>query len=131
MTPTEATSPSGNHVIGEFPREGLSSTLAAIHRAGFGPQTRVIDGARGDLKAQLERAGLREFASVTPPPDAVLVVVTAPGRTAIVTELFAGLGAGSVAVSAPAVAEKQTAFEPSWLGPDIRLGDDAGLASGK
>ena len=55
--------------------------LAATHRAGFGRRS-VFDGARGDTARQLERAGLRVLDGAAPPADAVLIVVTAPGRTA-------------------------------------------------
>ena len=86
MPPGAASSPAIEHVIGTFPRAELSAALAATHRAGFGPQTRVFDGARGDTGRQLERAGLRMLDGAVPPADAVLIVVTAPGRTAVVAE---------------------------------------------
>jgi hypothetical protein len=79
----ESDASAADHVIGVFARSQLSAALAATHRAGFGPQTRVLDGARGDAARQVERAGLRIVAGDAPSADAVLIVVTAPGRTPI------------------------------------------------
>ena len=128
MPPDAASSPASDHVVGTFSRGELSAALAATHRAGFGPQTRVFDGARGDTTRQLERAGLRILNGAAPPADAVLIVVTAPGRTAIVAELFARLGAESVLLAARRGEEKPAAALPASMQPDIRIGD-AGVAS--
>jgi hypothetical protein len=117
-----------DHVVGTFARAELSAALAATHRAGFGPQTRVFDGARGDTTRQLERAGLRIQDGAAPPADAILIVVTAPGRTAIVAELFARLGAQSVVLAARGGEEKPAVAVPPSMQPDIRIGD-AGVAS--
>jgi hypothetical protein len=124
MSSREAGVPNGDHVIGAFPREQLSAALAATHRAGFGPQARVIDGARGDVGRQLERAGLRILEGASPPVDALLIVVTAPGRTAMVADLFARLGAESVVV-----AGRQDQRDPVQASvavgvPDIRIERD-------
>ena len=73
MPPDAASSPAIDHVVATFPRAELSAALAATHRAGFGPQTRVFDGARGDTARQLERAGLRMLDGDAPPADAVLL----------------------------------------------------------
>ena len=128
MPPDAASSPAIDHVVGMFPRAELSAALAQTHRAGFGPQTRVFDGARGDTARQLERAGLRLPEGVAPLADAVLIVVTAPGRTAIVAELFKRLGAGSVLMAARRGDDKPAASVPPSMRPDIRIGD-AGAAS--
>ena len=128
MRPDPGSSPAIDHVVGTFPRAELSAALAATHRAGFGPQARVFDGARGDTTRQLERAGLRLLDGAPPPADAVLIVVTAPGRTAIVTELFVRLGAESVLLAARGGDDKPTPAPPPLMQPDIRIGD-AGSAS--
>jgi hypothetical protein len=128
MPPDPASSLAIDHVVATFPRGELSAALAATHRAGFGPQTRVFDGARGETARQLERAGLRMLDGAAPPPDAVLIVVTAPGRTAIVAELFARLGAASVLLAARGGGEKPASAVPASMQPDIRIGD-AGVAS--
>jgi hypothetical protein len=117
-----------DHVVATFPRADLSAALAATHRAGFGPQTRVFDGARGDTARQLERAGLRILDGNVPPADAVLIVVTAPGRTAIVAQLFERLGAESVLLAARGSDDKPDTAAPVPMQPDIRIGD-AGVAS--
>jgi hypothetical protein len=128
MLPEGGSSPAIDHVVGTFPRTELSAALAATHRAGFGPQTRVFDGARGDTARQLERAGLRVLDGATPPADALLIVVTAPGRTAIVAELFARLGAESVLLAARGGDHKPGPAIPASMQPDIRIGD-AGAAA--
>jgi hypothetical protein len=128
MRPDAPSSPAIDHVVGTFPRTELSAALAATHRAGFGPQTRVFDGARGDTARQLERAGLRVLDGAAPAADALLIVVTAPGRTAIVAELFERLGAEAVLLAARGGDDKPAAAPPAALQPDIRIGD-AGVAS--
>ena len=128
MPPGAASSPAIEHVIGTFPRAELSAALAATHRAGFGPQTRVFDGARGDTGRQLERAGLRMLDGAVPPADAVLIVVTAPGRTAVVAALFERLGAESIRLDARGGEDKPAAAVPASMQPDIRI-SDAGVAS--
>src|SRR5215211_6288628 len=124
----DAASPAIDHVVGTFPRAELSAALAATHRAGFGPQTRVFDGARGDTARQLERAGLRVLDGAAPAADALLIVVTAPGRTAIVAELFERLGAEAVLLAARGGDDKPAAAVPASMQPDIRI-SDAGVAS--
>lgn len=128
MRPDAASSVAIDHVVATFPRAELSAALAATHRAGFGPQTRVFDGARGDISRQLERAGLRILDGAAPPADAILIVVTAPGRTAIVAELFERLGAESVLLAVRGGEDKPTSAVPASMQPDIRIGD-AGAAS--
>jgi hypothetical protein len=123
MPPDAASSPAIDHVVATFPRAELSTALAATHRAGFGPQTRVFDGARGDTTRQLERAGLRMLNGAAPPADAVLIVVTAPGRTAIVAQLFERLGAASILLAARGGEDKPASSTPAPMQPDIRIGD--------
>ncbi len=129
MNPRDIVIASADHVIGEFSRDSLSPSLAATHRAGFGPQTRVLDGARADIAGQLERMGLQVVAGEPPPDDALLIVVTAPGRTAIVAALFERLGAVRVSMAsrrgAPVVAPATAAMEL----PDIRVERGAGVTS--
>lgn len=121
MTPA---APLADHVIGVFSREALSGALAATHRAGFGPQTRVLDGARDDPARQLARMGLRRLEGENPGPDAIVIVVTAPGRTAIVADLFHRLGAADIALATSRSAQPAPARMPLHL-PDIRIGHDA------
>ena len=129
MHPRASSSLAVDHVIGAFPRDGLSAALAATHRAGFGPRTRVFDRGRGDVGQQLERADLRLIDGDAPLPDAVLIVVTAPGRTAIVAALFARLGAESVLFALSGGDVRPAATAPASTLPDIRIGEDAGIAS--
>jgi hypothetical protein len=118
-----------DHVVGNFARTDLSAALASTHRAGFGPQTRVLDGARGDPARQLERAGLQLVTGESPSADSVLIVVTAPGRTSIVADLFERLGARSVQFAARRGAEARERTQAPVLLPDIRLGSEQGAGS--
>jgi hypothetical protein len=129
MCPWAGSSLAIDHVVGIFDREGLSSALAATHRAGFGPQTRVFDGARGDVARQLDRAGLEIRDGAVPPSDALLIVVTAPGRAPIVAELFGQLGAESVLFAAGPGSTRPASAVPASEQPDIRIGQDAVIAS--
>jgi hypothetical protein len=126
LKPRAALSPAADHVIGVFAREALSPALASTHRAGFGPQTRVIESARGEVGKQLERIGLRVSWDESPSTDAVLIVVTAPGRTAIVADLFARLGADAVAYAERRTSERPATGRIVSLAPDIRIGEGAG-----
>lgn len=117
------------HVIGGFAREALSSALAATHRAGFGPQARVIDGQRGNVGQQVERLGLRVPWDAPPAPEAVLIVVNAPGRTAMVADLFSRLGAEYVVLAERRGAERAVVDRVVSLAPDIRIGGEAEAGS--
>ena len=64
-----------DHVLGVFAREQLSDALAATHRAGFGPYTRVFDGRRSSTGSQLARAGLEIAAGTAPAPDDLVIVL--------------------------------------------------------
>ncbi|MFT4036940.1 MAG: hypothetical protein QM692_02070 [Thermomicrobiales bacterium] len=111
-----------------FPRERLSEALAATHRAGFGPYTRVLDGQRLDVGSQLARAGLEIVAGAAPDPGDVLIVVQAPGRVDRVAELFHQLGAQAVAHARGAGVLTVAKAAPAD-GPDIRLPVSGGQLS--
>ncbi len=89
----------GEGVVGVFARERLSDGLVATHRGGFGAHVRVLDPARGELAGQLRRAG---FPNPISPDDlgttAALILVTAPGRAAVVGRLLTEAGARAVHV---------------------------------
>lgn len=92
-----------DHVIGIFARENLSGALSAVHRAGFGHHARVFDGTRQPVVEQLTRAGLRLVDGSSLAQDDLMIVVTAPGRTPIVAELFHETGAERVIFAERAV----------------------------
>ena len=127
--PSRSPAAYADHVIGLFPREALSSALASTHRAGFGAHTRVLDGARGDAVRQLERTGLRIIDGEVPTAKSVLIVVTAPGRTGTVADLFARLGAEMVMLATRGLEEAPTTVKPALLAPDVRIGGESELAS--
>lgn len=112
-------------VVGVFARAALSDALTALHRARFGPQTRVLDGARAPLGAQLRRAGLaRELATVAADltREHALILVNAPGRGAEAARLLAQVGASDVVVlgEVPAAAAPSSPglppTSPAWPG---------------
>lgn len=75
----------------------LPNLLTNLHRNGYGPVTRVIDSARGDLDGQLRRAGL-ELQGLLEAPDApfAVVLVHAPNRTEQVANLLRDHGSRNV-----------------------------------
>lgn len=62
-------------VVGIISRDQLPNVLTLIHRAGLGPQARVLDPERGDLPGQLTRAGLVDPPALDPAPDEEMVLV--------------------------------------------------------
>lgn len=74
----------GESVVAVVDRDRLSAALAALHGAGYGPNTRVLDGARGELAGQLARANIRITESDLNlgdrPSESAIVLVHAPGR---------------------------------------------------
>lgn len=118
-------SPMIDHVVGVFSRENLSTVLASIHRAGFGPQTRVLDGGRSDVALQLERADLYVVEGCNPPGNAMLIVVTAPGRIAIVAELFERMGAEQILLASRGIVVAPNASPVNELAPELHIGSDS------
>ena len=89
----------GDSVVAVFERDRLNNGLAVLHRERYGPNTRVLDGARGDLLAQLSRAGVDaslDLRGLT--IDTALVLVNAPGRAVPVAALLSDAGAREVHV---------------------------------
>jgi hypothetical protein len=87
----------GDTVLGIVERDQLSAALTLIHRNGHGHHARVLDGARGDLKGQLLRAGVpSDFDVSAAGREAVVILMHAPGRSSLVTDLLWRAGARSV-----------------------------------
>src|SRR3954452_19339203 len=84
-------------VIGVFDRDHLPAALAAIHRAGYGPNARVIQGDRGDLPSQFSRAGIEAPVGLESAHGPVLVVF-APSRVAQAADLLQRSGAQAIHV---------------------------------
>jgi hypothetical protein len=96
----------GETVVAAFERERLNEGLARLHGQGFGPSARVLDGARGDLRGQLSRAGLpADLADRLVPAErrqaTSLLVVHAPARGETVKGLLDRSGAYSIEVVLP------------------------------
>ncbi|HEU0115079.1 MAG TPA: hypothetical protein VFQ80_10405 [Thermomicrobiales bacterium] len=84
-------------VLGVIERDRLSGALAALHRAGFGPHTRVLDGKRGDLAGQIRRSALHDAIDASRlASNLAVVVVSAPGRAALVADTLLRHGARNV-----------------------------------
>lgn len=113
-----------DHVLGMFSRERLSEALAATHRAGFGPHTRVLDGGRASVVSQLQRADLTIYSGPVPAPDALVILVLAPGRVSTVASIFSSLGAQGVAFAGRQKPAAPATSHPAALLPDIRIGAD-------
>lgn len=105
-------------VIAVVERNLLSGLLTAVHRAGHGPYARVLDPARGSLAGQLERAGVRgQAGAVAQVPQAVVVLIHAPGRTAAVADLLRRAGAKEVVpVWRDVPAASSPYAPPAWTG---------------
>ena len=124
MLTTRASIPSSvDHVLGVYARDHLGAALAAVHRSGYGPQARVFDGARGDVTQQLSRAGLRVHDASSIPAEALLIAVNAPGRAAMVAELFSELGAEAVIFASKRDDERTEMPRQALLTPDVRISD--------
>ena len=96
-TPVPPALSPGDAVIAVMTREQLSAALVATHRAGFGPNARVFDPARGDIDGQLARAGLPiHLAQSDKEPTVALIVVMAPGRADRVEATLRDHGARSI-----------------------------------
>lgn len=91
-----------------------------MHRAGYGPHTRVFDGRRSSTTSQLARAGLTVAEGATPRPEDLVIVVQAPGRVERVTALFHQLGA-LVVSQAQRGLERAPASQQDPLVPEVRL----------
>ncbi len=130
MSPPSVVPPDADHVIGIFPRETLSAALASTHRAGFGPQTRVIDASRGGIDEQLDRLGLSVQWIEPPGHEEAIILVVAPGRRASVTDMFWRLGARAVVCAARRGAASAAPNRVALSGPDIRIGADAAADAG-
>ncbi len=84
-----------NTVLGVYNRERLPDALAALHRDGYGPNTRVLDAGRGPLTGQLERAGVIASPALD---DSVqlLIMVFAPARVGSVVDLLQRTGSQAI-----------------------------------
>ncbi len=92
----------GETVAAVVDRDRLGDVLASLHGQGYGSNTRVLDGARGDLAAQLVRAGVQGSAGDINLGDrqaeTAVVLIHAPGRGERVLTLLARHGPRDVHV---------------------------------
>lgn len=117
------TTEDGDAVVGTVPRARLSAVLTAIHRGGQGHHARVLDAARGNIVAQLRRAGVQTPLNLDlSSKDQIVVLVHAPGRTAQAADLLQRAGVQSINVvsraAATTPAKPVPAIEPATPRPN-------------
>jgi hypothetical protein len=120
--PADASHGLADTILGVFERDRLSEALVALHSAGLGPQSRVLDGARGDLAGQLRRSALEGAVDpATLAPNLAIVVVTAPGRAALVADtLLRHGGRGVQALTRrPPVRAASAPGDPPDIAPEV------------
>ena len=118
----------GESVIAVVDRDRLSDMLSALHGSGYGPNTRVLDGARGDLAAQLARASVRvpesDLNLGDRLADTAIVLVHAPGRGERVVALLRPHGPRDIhLVNRPAAAHQPVDTSQTIPAPDGRIRD--------
>jgi hypothetical protein len=80
-------------VVGIIPRDELPNVLTVIHRSGLGPQARVLDPERGDIAAQLARAGIIDPPAIPVETGSEMVLlVFSAGRMAQASEAMERFG---------------------------------------
>jgi hypothetical protein len=85
-------------VIGVFEQDQLPGALAAVHRAGYGPNARVLQGERGSLTDQLQRVGITDPLALESETRPILVLF-APARVAHALDLLQRSGASAVHIA--------------------------------
>ena len=104
--------PSKETLVALVPRALLADALAAIHGAGLGRRTSVVDPERGDVEGRLLRLGVSDPTEIpTTDVDSVLVIVPAPGRLAPTESLLRARGALAVHRC-----QRLPAREHAWFG---------------
>jgi len=104
-------------VIGVFERDQLPAALAAVHRAGYGPNARVLQGERGSMTAQLQRVGISNPPSLDAETRPVLVLF-APARAAHAVDLLHRSGASAVYIASRD--QNGLPYAPSGWTPPIK-----------
>jgi hypothetical protein len=127
MNPATNGTESADVVVAAVDRASLSAVLSAIHRSGYGHLTRVLDPERGDVTAQLRRAGIAvpvgfEFDGT----QRVGVMISAAVRTPAAAALLRQLDASEVWTTG-----RTTAPIPLLIGSLSNLTAQAGRASSR
>ena len=112
----------GETVVAVLDRDRLSGVLATLHGNGFGANTRVLDGARGNLAAQIARSGVPgpggDLTLGERPAETAVVLVHAPGRGAKVAALLEAHQPRDLQiVNKPAT--RESGADVTWPAPDV------------
>lgn len=95
-------------VVAAVSGDVLREALPAIHRDGLGHTARVMRAARGDLKAQLRRAGIPvESGPERLAAEELLLTVAAAGRSPVAARLLLGAGARATWIVSPSGSWRQ------------------------
>jgi len=112
----------GETVVAVIDRDRMNGVLATLHGNGYGSNTRVLDGARGDLAAQFARSGVPaggvDLNLGERPAETAVVLIHAPGRGERVAALLAAqqprdLQIFSRAAARPSVPAQQWGIQES------------------
>ncbi|MDQ4099600.1 MAG: hypothetical protein M3121_03765 [Chloroflexota bacterium] len=95
-------------VVAAVSGDVLREALPAIHRDGLGHTARVMRAERGDLRAQLRRAGIPvESGPERLAAEDLLLTVAAAGRSPVAARLLLGAGARATWIVSPSGAWRQ------------------------
>ena len=95
-------------VVAAVSGDVLREALPAIHRDGLGHTARVMRSERGDLRAQLRRAGIPvESGPERLAAEDLLLTVAAAGRSPGAARLLLGAGARATWIVSPSGAWRQ------------------------
>ncbi len=110
-------------VVAAVSGDVLREALPAIHRDGLGHTARVMRSERGDLRAQLRRAGIPvESGPERLAAEDLLLTVAAAGRSPVAARLLLGAGARATWIVSPSGAWRQV--------DDEMLSSTSGLVPG-
>jgi hypothetical protein len=89
-------------VVAAVTPDVLREALPAIHRSGLGHTARVMRAERGDLRAQLRRAGVPvESGPERLASEELLLMVAAAGRSPVAASLLLDRGARATWIVSP------------------------------
>lgn len=104
--------------------EQMGLVLARLHREGYGPLSRVLDGSRGNVEPELQRLGIESDLVIEQDGAQVSVVlVQSAGRTAPIHDLLraAGISESLIFVRPPVMSTEHAPAVPP-------MADDAATA---
>jgi hypothetical protein len=105
-------------VVAAMTPDVLRDALPAIHRSGLGHTARVMRAERGDLRAQLRRAGVPvESGPARLAAEELVLMVAAAGRSPAAATLLLGSGAQATWIVSPSGFWRQ--IDDAVLAPNL------------